>query len=183
MSNLFAEFEPESRGQGPAFTGPVRSATLADAAALAAIHAEREGSATDDSESGLRGELGRIAGGEQRHLWVALEGERVLGYARTWYHDRAEDAVPEAGPRGWYLAGVIVDPAARRRGVALALTRARLAWIAERTDEAFYFCSNRNRVSIALHEHLGFEEQFRGVWMPSCTFTDSVGVLFRAPLR
>ena len=70
-------------------------------------------------------------------------------------------AAGEAGPgtpAGHYLSGVLVDPAWRRRGIALALTRARLCWVFARADEVFYVAGADNTASLHLHAALGFQE-------------------------
>jgi ribosomal protein S18 acetylase RimI-like enzyme len=100
----------------------------------------------------------------------------VVGWAQTYHHDEATDPAPV----GHYLGGVTVDPRRRRRGVAAALTAARMAWIGERAAEAYYVVNARNRASIALHEPWGFVEVARGPRLSGITFDGGVGVLLRA---
>ena len=66
---------------------------------------------------------------EERLLLVARVGEQVAGYGRVaWVRGQCDDQFDV--PRGWYLGGVVVDDAFRRRGIGAALTRSRLDWIA-----------------------------------------------------
>lgn len=91
--------------------------------------------------------------------FVAKAHGQVIGYGRV-----AKLAEGEAGPgtpRGYYLSGVLVDPPWRCRGIATALTRARLRWVFARTDEAFYVAGAHNTASLRLHAALGFQEMTR----------------------
>jgi ribosomal protein S18 acetylase RimI-like enzyme len=104
--------------------------------------------------------------GDDRLVVVAEAGDGIVGFARA---RRLEPVPAEAAsdaPAGWYLLGVEVLPPHRRRGVGAELTRARLHWIAERADEAFYFTAAGNHASIALHGRFGFREVGRGLEIP-----------------
>jgi ribosomal protein S18 acetylase RimI-like enzyme len=90
----------------------------------------------------------------------------------------AERLVRIGLPEGWYLGGVVVDPLQRRRGIGARLTRERLAWIAARAGQAYYFVNERNRASIDLHARLGFRELARDIRVTGLTFTGGVGLLF-----
>ena len=93
---------------------------------------------------------------ELRQMFVAKANGQVVGYGRV-----IELATDEAGPgtpAGCYLGGVLVDPAWRGRGIAKALTRARLRWALARTDTVFYVASADNAASLHLHAALGFQE-------------------------
>lgn len=94
--------------------------------------------------------------GDSRQMFVAKAKGRVVAYARV-----AELAGGEAAPgtpAGCYLSGVLVDPVWRRRGIATALTRARLRWVFDRADEAFCVIGADNIASLNLHAALGFQE-------------------------
>lgn len=103
-------------------------------------------------------------------------GTVVAGWAQTSYLDEAKDPAPV----GHYLGGVTVDPAWRRRGVALELTDARMRWIGARADEAFYVVNATNRASIDLHGRWGFLEVARGASFAGTPFEGGVGILMRA---
>lgn len=93
---------------------------------------------------------------ELRQMFVAKANGQLVGYGRV-----SELATDEAGPgtpAGCYLSGVLVDPAWRGRGIATALTRARLRWAFARTDTVFYVAGAGNVASLHLHAALGFQE-------------------------
>ncbi len=62
--------------------------------------------------------------GEQRQMFVAKANDQVVAYGRV--IELAADEAAPGTPAGYYLSGVLVDPAWRGRGIATALTRARL---------------------------------------------------------
>jgi GNAT superfamily N-acetyltransferase len=102
-----------------------------------------------------------------RYLVVARAGDELIGYGRTAWFEPGPAAPPNAAPAGYYLIGLVVDPSWRRRGVASAIISARLAWVAQRSCEAWYFADVRNRVSIQLHERAGFETVTDDFWFPT----------------
>ena len=93
---------------------------------------------------------------ELRQMFVAKAGGRVVGYGRV--IALAADEAGPGTPAGCYLSGVLVDPAWRGRGIALALTRARLRWAFTHTDMVFYVAGADNAASLHLHAALGFQE-------------------------
>lgn len=92
-----------------------------------------------------------VLDGVGRALFVAETADaQIVGYGRV---VRSE---PPATPDGWYLLGLIVDAAWRRRGIGEALTKARMHWVRQRAERIFYFTHQDNRASQKLHEALGF---------------------------
>lgn len=94
--------------------------------------------------------------GERRQMFVAKANGQVVAYGRI-----LELAAEEAGPgtpAGYYLGGVLVDPAWRGRGIATVLTRARLRWAFAKTGTVFYVTGADNTASLHLHAALGFQE-------------------------
>ncbi len=114
-----------------------------------------------------------------RLLVVAERAEDVIGYGRVLRFVPEPDAPADIAPSGYYLMGLVVHPDHRRRGVAAALTRARLEWISKHADEAWYFANARNAASIALHAPFGFDEVTRSFVYPRVDFDLGEGVLFR----
>lgn len=97
--------------------------------------------------------------GEQRQMFVAKANGQVLAYGRIL--DLAAEEAGPGTPAGYYLGGVLVDPAWRGRGLATALTRARLHWAFARTGTVFYVTGTDNTASLHLHAALGFHEIMR----------------------
>ena len=93
---------------------------------------------------------------DRRQMFIAKADGQVVAYGRV-----IELAAGQAGPAtpaGYYLSGVLVDPAWRRRGIATELTRARLRWVFARTGTVFYVTGADNIASLHLHAALGFQE-------------------------
>jgi ribosomal protein S18 acetylase RimI-like enzyme len=188
--SLFAEYAPGASGEASPAGLVIRPASASDAAALAAIRAEREGGDAvahalafqREIEAEDRGRLLLVAEVPAAGTTGSAAGE-VAGFARVKHFSPPAVAPPNIAPAGYYLSGVIVARAWRRRGIARELTRRRLEWIAARGVEAFYFANARNRVSIDLHGAFGFEEVTRDFVFPGASFEGAVGILFRAILR
>jgi len=159
----------------------VRCGTPADTEALASLVWEREGG---DLSVHRRGAEAELAGERPRNVLLVAELHGTLaGFGRTRYLQPAlEDTAANVVADGWYLAGLIVAAGRRRLGIGAALTRARLAWIAELADEAFYFASASNRASVELHRRFGFAEVTRTFSVPGVRFERGDGVLFRVAL-
>lgn len=119
-------------------------------------------------------------GGKTTFVARAVDGS-VVGYGSVQHIEVAtqapDDRVP--CPTGWYLAGLVVDPSVRRRGVGRRLVIDRLRWLERRGAAACHYVVNeQNRASIALHEAFGFEPIARRVWLPGVTFVGGDGLLF-----
>lgn len=180
--SFFEPFEPgQTNARGP-FRGGVRIATLADADAVAALASERHGEPLEVSQAGARKELTSDTYGTKGTLFVAVEQEVVLAFARARWVTMEQVEAALRPPDGWYLGGVIVAPDHRRRGIGRALTAARLTWLRARGDEAFYLTNRANRVSIALHEEFGFEEHMAHFRHPVAGLEPGEGMLYRVAL-
>lgn len=191
---MFEPFEPAPRDRKPPFAGTVRPAHVSDAAVMgpltlqdvqvmATLSSDRQGTPLEKSLRARKKELSDPEYGTKRLLFVAEEDETVIGFGRVCYVPEFEEVDPPLRPPvGWYLLGVVVAPEHRRRGVASALTRTRLAWLAERASEAFYFTRNTNATSIALHEAFGFEELTTEFLFPRTGLEPANGTMFRLAL-
>lgn len=117
-----------------------------------------------------------------RCLAVARVGDELIAYGRTAWFEPDAGAPANAAPAGYYLIGLVVAPSWRRRGVGAAIIQARLAWVAKRACEAWYFANVANRASIQLHEQAGFTTVTTDFWFPSVTDGESSHLLGRAQL-
>jgi ribosomal protein S18 acetylase RimI-like enzyme len=156
---------------------PATHADLEECVALARL------AAPERTASEWRGSLLRDVDDPAHRLVVAEVGGTVVAYGRTRLFEPGPEAPPDTAPRGYYLIGVFVHPEERRRGIAAALTQARLEWIAARADEAWFFANARNSASIELHRPFGFEEVTRRFSFPGLAFDGGEGILFRLRLR
>ncbi len=153
----YARYEPEAPAEEQA-EARVRLALESDAAAIAQLYATRHGRPFDEVEPGVLKEIEyQVAGTWPHRVFVAAVGEDTAAYGRVRRVVPGADGQPEMLPDGWYLMGVIVDPTLRRRGIALALGRHRLAWVAKRADEAYCFTNRKNHAALDLHRKLGFQ--------------------------
>jgi ribosomal protein S18 acetylase RimI-like enzyme len=180
----FAIYEPrapgESRPPSPS-DALIRPARPDDATALGTISARREGRDPAEQVAAFVTLLASTAPERDFVLCAELDG-RVVGFGKTHRFVHPADPPANAAPEGWYLSGVVVDPADRRRGLGHALTEARLQWIAARSPCAYYFANALNRVTIDLHARFGFVEVTRDFWFPKAEFRGGVGILFRIDL-
>ncbi|MFJ4209321.1 GNAT family N-acetyltransferase [Paenarthrobacter sp. NPDC089675] len=104
------------------------------------------------------------------------DGAAVVGWAKTHHWNHADGPAPA----GHYLGGLTVAPAFRRKGAAIQLTDARLAWIWERGTSAWYVVNARNQASLELHGRWGFREVARAPGFHTVTFDGGEGVLLGA---
>jgi len=170
------------RGNAPSRATDVRVRFMegTDVDAVASIEAARERAADRGPfEARLRRQLDDPA----TLLLVAEVGRDIVGFGRAAFIATPADATADWVPEGWYLVGVVVVDAWRRGGIGRALTEARLAWIGERAERAFYFTNARNQTSLDLHRKLGFTELTRTFTGPGVAFDGGRGVLDVIDLR
>jgi GNAT superfamily N-acetyltransferase len=186
--SLFAEYQPRPMGgtRGTLADGViVRPAHPNDLDGLAKLIAQRGNRSPDDVRERCACELGALPA-EDRLLLIAARDAEVLAFGRARYLASFQFAPGEpAGPvpEGWYLTGLIVAPALRRRGIGAQITRRRLAWVAGRATRTFYFANSINRPSIELHAQFGFRESVRDFKFPGVTFSGvGCGILFSVDL-
>ena len=149
---MTADMPADGVPEGAVRIGPLTKADVASAVELA-VRVLRV-------KPGDRGEqFASDITGDRRQMFVAKANGQLVGYGRV--IELAADEAAPAAPAGYYLSGVLVEPAWRRRGIALALTRARLRWAFARTGEVFYVTGAGNAASLHLHAALGFQEMRR----------------------
>ncbi|RAN74228.1 GNAT family N-acetyltransferase [Bacillus sp. SRB_336] len=168
-SRGFAEFTPGDGGAVPVSV-TVRPASDLDIPGILDVN-NRAGRSANSPASGAL-----AISDPGRQVVVATVAGRTAGWAKTHYWDHADGAAPA----GQYLGGVTVVPDVGRRGVATALTDARLDWIWKRCATAWYVVNADNLSSIALHRGWGFAEVAEGRSFHSTQFTGGVGLLMRA---
>jgi GNAT superfamily N-acetyltransferase len=179
----FAKYEPRDAGAEAGARARladlgVRPAERGDIARLAPIAAEREGTSVEEAAASLARFLDEATGGRAL-LLIAESAGAAVGFAKAAYFAPPPGSPANTAPEGWYLSGVVVSPAVRRRGVGAALTAARLEWLAARdVSRVYYFANARNRTSIDLHAAFGFVEVTRDFTHPHAQFEGGVGVLF-----
>lgn len=157
----------------------VRRASLADRDGVAALFVDQEGGALEEHQQGFEREL--TADRSDNLILVAEVAGRIVGFARARRFQHPPEVPGNVAPEGWYLLGVTVSPGFRRQGIGRELTRCRLAWIAERAAEVWFFTEVTNHASIALHERLGFVEVSRDFSFPR-RISSEPGILFRLSL-
>lgn len=166
----FAEFTDDSGDLDPL---PVLVSALAneDVRACATLAAARE----DEPMDRWIGAFQRALEDDRQLVLVARSGSDLVGYGKASWLQLPADC---NAPSGWYLTGVVVDPAVRRRGVGRLLTRARLIELRRRgVRQVWYFANALNQASLALHAHLGFGEITRDFAIPGVTFSGGQGAL------
>lgn len=108
---------------------------------------------------GVRAHYRRAMADPAQALLVADGGGRVLGFLHATQEDAPGDLV--RAPWGC-LAILVVDRAARRRGVGTALVRAAEAWAARRRLTALQLGVHEfNRGAIRFYEKLGYRPVMR----------------------
>jgi phosphinothricin acetyltransferase len=167
----YASYDPDGRRAGAPLDAVLRPATYEDVDELTSIELTVVVRTADDWTRAID----KMVSGERLLLVAEIDG-RIGAFAQA--HHLAEHPVDHA-PAGYYLTGVTVLPVHRRAGLAHAFTTARLEWIAERADEAWYFAAAENSASIRLHEQLGFTEVSRAPSIHGVAFEGGEGVLFR----
>jgi ribosomal protein S18 acetylase RimI-like enzyme len=192
----FAAYSPRSKESARPARRPIRAkpaaepqivtASAADLDAIARITFEREGGTYDQArQRAARWFADAKADAAHNLLLIARAGRAVAGYARAGFVPGKKSDEYDV-PDGWYLGGIVVAKAFRRRGIGTLLTRRRVEWLSgERgAREVFYFVNSLNRASIDLHTPFGFVEVRRDFRFPGATFSGGgSGVLFRAELK
>ena len=166
-----ARYDPVAGRAEPLPTTTIRPATRGDVPGLLAF----DMTVVVRTEADWLDALAKTERGERLLLVAEVAGE-IAAFGQA--HHLAEHPDDRA-PAGWHLTGVTVLPRFRRGGLGRRLTQARLDWIAERSDLAWYMAAADNPASIRLHEQLGFVEVSRASSIHGVAFECGEGVLFR----
>jgi ribosomal protein S18 acetylase RimI-like enzyme len=132
----------------------IRSAHDADIDACVALVVEHNGGEADEWRDRFRA---RLAAAESA-IHVAVMDDLVVAYGRIARLAAGAFSADSPLPEGFYLSGIVVAPAVRRRGIGAALCRSRVEWARGRTPEIWFFTNVRNDASRALHRGAGFDE-------------------------
>jgi aminoglycoside 6'-N-acetyltransferase I len=149
MATMARRPSPKLAGGTP--EGPVRIESLKVGDVASAVELVRRVQRVDPGDRGEQ--FAADITDDSRQMFVAKAKGHVVAHARV--AELAADEAAPGTPAGCYLSGVLVDPAWRRRGIATALTRARLRWVFNRTDEALCVIGADNIASLRLHAALG----------------------------
>lgn len=128
--------------------------------------------------------LARYLSSHWRVYFVAqLHDGQIIAWAKACFVRMSAptpDAQAQHAPEGWYLMGIDVAPSWRQRGVASALTRARLRWLKARHAEVVFSCTRADNLPI--HQTLrrcGFVELTRDFIPPAgVALSASEGILW-----
>ena len=178
--NLFAEHVPKPADAAPVAGLTIRETCEADLPALERIAGEREGGDVELHRAGFERFLCETVPAGDGLMLVGEVDREVVGFGKVARFRHEGTPTPDVAPEGWYLAGVVVRPEWRRRGIGDRLTAARLEWVARRATSAYYFVNARNTVSIDLHRRFGFVEIARRFTFPGASFVGGQGILFEA---
>lgn len=169
---MFAPFDPAPETRPAPVDAVIEAATPAALEALVALAVARDGSdpaARRRRFTALLEDAGAV-------VRVARVGGEVVGYGLA---TRLEPPEGPYVPAGWYLAGAVVDPSWRRRGIGAALVDARVEALRPRTRTVRAFVAAVNRASVALLRSRGFVVESEDAGVPGVTFTGGRGVLLR----
>jgi len=157
----FAEWadRQEPRLRCPAVVALALAGDVAAAADLALTVAP--GSRDEWQERLLRDVRGRDRELVVAHVAQGAESanRQLVGYARLGLVPPGDSG---SAPPGYYVLGLVVERAWRRRGIAEALLQQLIALASERTGELWSFYDVRDTASAALHRRVGFRPERRG---------------------
>ncbi|MBD0673529.1 GNAT family N-acetyltransferase [Streptomyces sp. CBMA156] len=173
MDSGFAVYAPHPVERHAPVAVVVAEATGDDVPVLAVLQARARGGSAGEWADRIH----RARRGERSLVVAAKVSGEAVGYANVAF--LPEHPVDRA-PAGYYLTGVTVDPAWRRRGIARLLTRRRMDWVWERDSAIRCFVSVRNPASLDLHRELGFGHERTGASFQGIEFAGGEGRLLRA---
>ena len=113
-------------------------------------------------------------------IFSTLFEDEVVGHGKLFKYSSGDMEVDFESPEGWYLNGIIVDPAFRRKGVAKELLKYREDFISQIDEKTnlHSIVSAENEPSIKYHETLGFKEHSRAPGFLKIKLNCGEGILF-----
>ena len=181
--NLFAEYEPQVRSSLN-YHVQLMPADITHIEGIARLISERNNIQLDlliaNLEKTFLKSINKQIGFQ---TFVALDEYSVVGYGKCQWLTTSSIEGAFNMPEGWYLMGMIVDPRYRRQGVGRRLCEARIRWIRQQSNSAYYYVNALNEVSIRLHQLLGFREVTKEFGFPGLSFKGGKGgILFKMDL-
>jgi ribosomal protein S18 acetylase RimI-like enzyme len=131
----------------------IRKATLTDITACALLISNHVSGNLEDWQSRFEQDLAN----PRRHFLVATVDDSVEGYGHTTFHTGLSEDETKLSPTGYFLSGLMVSPAHRRKGLGQLLTIARIDELRQVTDLIYYRAEHDNQATIELHSRLGFK--------------------------
>lgn len=110
-------------------------------------------------------------------IYVAEYDSNVVGYGRTIFLEDIE--YPFDSVSGWYLMGLVVKKDYRLKGIGEMLTKFRMNKIEEKKQPIYCVTNATNKVSIDLHQKLGFQIIDEKPGFFTIKFSDGLGYLLR----
>jgi aminoglycoside 6'-N-acetyltransferase I len=106
-------------------------------------------------------EIGETLSSDRTTAFIALDGDRVVGFAEVSTRDYVEGCTTR--PVG-YLEGIYVHSDFRKKGIARALVRTAESWSRSKGCEEFGSDTRvDDNASISFHKSIGFRETDRQV--------------------
>jgi ribosomal protein S18 acetylase RimI-like enzyme len=174
LNSKFAKYEPNIIPRSPLKNVIYRSAQKNDSEEIAKITFQRENNSKkydlNHYVEKSKKEINSLETNDKLYLFVAEYNKQIIGFGRIKYYNN---------PSRWFLMGVIVSPNFRRMGIGKNLTIERLKFIKKKSNEIFYIVNAQNKVSIALHEKLGFKKIDEASTFLNVKFDGDKGFLFQ----
>jgi ribosomal protein S18 acetylase RimI-like enzyme len=177
----YAKYQPEIVSTPVTGVG-YRMAEANDAEQIARLTAMREGT-PENFAVYLERISKELSMSPSSWILVAEIEKTIVGFGRAAYFDTKTIKPRFPSPSGWYLMGVIVKPEFRRKRIADALTKLRIARISKIAQEVYFVVNAGNRVSIELHEQLGFIRINEAEGFLNISFEGNKGYLFKKEIQ
>ena len=166
-NNHYAEFLPNSHGQSEDGI-EIRLAIPADANEISNIEVNVYGEYPDPQKEVIKKIIKAIKSQESdeslKKTWIALKNKKIIGFSKLGFNNAIDD-FPDL-IEGWYLTGITIHPNWRRVGIGKLLTKTRMTWLKNKTNEVYYWSNKDNKASELLHKFFGFKEIKSSIYAP-----------------